>query len=422
MLCLMNIRQSCLQRRSDGLSMIEREIMLDTTRLVSRAWTRRLSTGIDRVCEAYCRHFRSVARAVVQHRGIVRVLNASDSQDLFDMLLEPGSSFRRKMLRFAPMALTRSPSIIDGQGAIYLNTSHTDFDLAQHHEWVAQCDLRAVYFLHDLIPLTHPKLTSAHAAKRHLGRVRGIIRHGFGAIVNTHATEQEFRSFAAKRNLDVPPVVAAPLAGGYLSDAARTHCPSVDCKDVPYFACVGTIEHRKNYSMLLRVWEQLEQRLGSQCPHLLIAGQLGPQSEVILQTYRSKPRLHNLVRFETQVSDVELSAIVKSARALLMPTHAEGFGLPVIEALQLGTPVIASDIPSFREIGQGIPLLLDNNDEQAWLRNIEQFAYSNEQRNHQRKMMAGFTAPTWSKHFSILEPWLNWLVSTGDIAMKRAQS
>ena len=59
------------------------EILLDVTRLVSLAWTKRRSTGIDRVCEAYARHFAPRARAVVQHRGVVKVFSRRDSDTLF---------------------------------------------------------------------------------------------------------------------------------------------------------------------------------------------------------------------------------------------------------------------------------------------------------------------------------------------------
>ena len=109
------------------------DIFLDVTRLVSRAWTKRRSTGIDRVCEAYCRHFQHRARAVVQHRGIVRVLDQDNSRKLFAMLLEPGENIRLEVLRFASFILPLAPSRIDGQGALYINTSHTDFDLPSHH-------------------------------------------------------------------------------------------------------------------------------------------------------------------------------------------------------------------------------------------------------------------------------------------------
>lgn len=387
------------------------EIFLDVTRLVSRAWTRRRSTGIDRVCEAYCRHLQPRARAVVQHRGVVRVLSKGNSRKLFAMLLEPGEHFRLEVLRFASLTLPLAPSRVDGKGALYINTSHTDFDLPAHHRWVEDCNLRAVYFLHDLIPLTHPRLTSAHAVKRHLGRVRGAIWHGSGVIVNTRATETELRNFARKRGLEVPPVVVAPLAAGRVSEASFAQVTSLDVPqssggEAPYFVCLGTIERRKNYRMLLRVWGQLVKDYGEVCPKLVIIGQEGRQAREIFDAYYDNPDLAGFVEFRTNATDDEAGGLIKGARALLMPSHAEGYGLPVIEALQIGVPVIASDIPSFREIGQGIAFLLNINDEALWRRAIGRFAFADEERDRQLEMMEGFVPPTWKTHFSILDPWL----------------
>lgn len=390
------------------------DIFLDVTRLVSRAWTRRRSTGIDRVCEAYCRHLQSRARAVVQHRGIVRVLDRHNSRKLFQMLLEPSEHFRLEALRFASLTLPLAPSRIDGKGALYINTSHTDFDLPAHHRWVERCNLRAVYFLHDLIPLTHPRLTSAHAVKRHLGRVRGAIWHGAGVIVNTRATEVELRRFASKRGLALPPVTVAPLAGGRVCDASSAPLlETVSSNDempdgnAPYFVCLGTIERRKNYRMLLRVWGKLFETFGQACPKLVIIGQEGSKAEEIFAAYHANPDLANYVTFRTDASDAEAGRLITGARALLMPSHAEGYGLPVIEALQMGVPVIANDIPSFREIGQGIALLLDINDEAGWKRAIGRFAFADDERDRQLEMMGRFSPPTWASHFAILDPWLD---------------
>jgi len=356
---------------------------------------------------------------VVQHRGIVRVLDQDNSRKLFAMLLEPGENIRLEVLRFASLILPLAPSRIDGQGALYINTSHTDFDLPSHHRWVEECNLRPVYFLHDLIPLTHPRLTSAHAVKRHLGRVRGALWHGAGVIVNTRSTETELRSFAHEHSLKVPPVVAAPLAGGQIcqvpidepadevSALDTAHKDQAQSDQTPYFACLGTIERRKNYLMLLRLWAEFAKDFGERCPKLVIIGQEGREAREIFDAYYADPALRNLVKFRTNAADSEAARLIKDARALLMPSHAEGYGLPVIEALQMGVPVIASDIPSFREVGQGIAFLLNINDEGGWKRAIGRFAFADDERDRQLEMMGRFVPPTWTSHFAILDPWLD---------------
>jgi glycosyltransferase involved in cell wall biosynthesis len=400
------------------------ELLLDVTRLVSRAWTKRQSTGIDRVCEAYAHHFSSRARAVVQHRGVVKVFSPSDSRKVFEMLLQPGERFRSKLFRFAPLALARSPSRIEGRGRIYINPSHTDFDLPTHHEWIEKSDLRGVYFLHDLIPLTHPRLTSAHAVRRHLGRVRGLMRYGTGAIVNTNATKTQLERFASKRRADLPPVTVAPLAGADLtsSEMVQSDMPVSGAARHPYFLCIGTLERRKNYTMLLRIWEDLVRDFGASCPKLIIVGQEGAQSAPIFEAFHARPSLEGVVRFRTTAKDAEIRDLLAGTRALLMPTLAEGYGLPVVEALQNGTPVIANNIPSFQEIGQGIPMLLDVDDEAAWKRAIGRFAFTDHERDQQLNLMGRFVPPTWQNHFAIIDPWLEGLSEARQVPTKRMQA
>jgi glycosyltransferase involved in cell wall biosynthesis len=221
-------------------------------------------------------------------------------------------------------------------------------------------------------------------------------------------------------------VIVAPLAGADLgqnsaisSHDAASGARSAVGDQAPYFVCVGTIERRKNYEMLLRIWSRLADRFGSQCPKLTVFGQLGPQSASILSSFRSNPKLTNLIRFEIKASDAEIAASLRNARALLMPTHAEGYGLPVIEALQLGTPVIASDIASFREIGQGVPELVVPSEEGKWEAAITRFAFGGEERDRQLVRLEGFVAPSWGQHFSIIEPWLERLTSDREASPMR---
>jgi glycosyltransferase involved in cell wall biosynthesis len=106
-------------------------------------------------------------------------------------------------------------------------------------------------------------------------------------------------------------------------------------------------------------------------------------------------------------SDTELSAHLRSARALLFPSLVEGFGLPLIEALSLGTPVIASDLPVFRELSLDIPTYLDPIDGPAWERTILEYAAANSPaRRAQLARLADYRPPSWDDHFAVVDDWL----------------
>jgi len=106
-------------------------------------------------------------------------------------------------------------------------------------------------------------------------------------------------------------------------------------------------------------------------------------------------------------SDEELARHLASARALLFPSLVEGFGLPLVEALGIGVPVIASDLPVFREIGRDIPTYLEASDQQAWEAAILDYARPESgERQSQLLRMKGFKAPDWKGHFDTIEKWL----------------
>jgi glycosyltransferase involved in cell wall biosynthesis len=90
-----------------------------------------------------------------------------------------------------------------------------------------------------------------------------------------------------------------------------------------------------------------------------------------------------------------------------MPSFAEGFGMPVIEALRLGVPVIASDLPVFREIAGDIPTYLQPHDGVGWERTILDFREASSERERQVAAMRDYRAPDWPGHFDRVERWLD---------------
>ena len=89
-----------------------------------------------------------------------------------------------------------------------------------------------------------------------------------------------------------------------------------------------------------------------------------------------------------------------------MPSFAEGFGLPVVEAMQLRTPVICSDLPAFREIAGDIPVYLDPLDGPGWQRAVMDFMEDTPDRMRQVRQLRGYRGPDWPSHFATVDPWL----------------
>lgn len=393
------------------MAILERELLLDVSRLIWRSWTRRLSTGIDRVCYAYLRNFHERAQAVIQYRGIPLILSAQHSDELFELLLGSDDEFRPRLMRVAARALPVSRSQLDCAGAFYLNVGHTDIDLGRQMDWLQNNRLRPLYMVHDLIPLTHSEFCNPHAVGRHRGRVINAITGACGIITNSEASACEMRAFAAAEGLEMPPVIAAWLAG-----ADFKLSPAITFKATRHFVFVSTIEGRKNHFMLLQVWRRLAEQLGGATPKLVIIGQHGAQASHVEGMLQRCQAIRDHVITLSHCPDDEMGRWIGTARALLLPSFAEGFGLPVIEALHLGTPVIASDLPCFREIGEGIPTLLDPLDAVSWEKTITSFLVNSPERARQLLLLQDYRAPTWKDHFAKIEDWMNTLPEHSDFA------
>jgi glycosyltransferase involved in cell wall biosynthesis len=107
-----------------------------------------------------------------------------------------------------------------------------------------------------------------------------------------------------------------------------------------------------------------------------------------------------VVELRSGLSDEALLHLMAGARALLFPSLAEGWGLPLSEALAMGLPVLASDLPVFREVGQGVPEFLPVGDADAWETAIRAYAAADSNpRMAQLARMRGYQAITWDEHF-----------------------
>jgi glycosyltransferase involved in cell wall biosynthesis len=374
--------------------------LLDVTRLIWRRWKGRLPTGIDRVSLAYLRHFGSRAQAVVQWPGFRRILSTQASQELFALLEDPGGTFKRRLVAGALRSLARLNG--RGHGRLYLNVGHTGLNSPGFSKWASNTDVRPVYLVHDLIPVTHPEFCRAGEAEKHRMRMRTVLTTAAGIIGNSQVTLDALTGFANAESLPSPPALAAWLGVDPLPPQDHAHSP-----EPPTFVTVGTIEARKNHLLLLDIWERLIDRLAGAAPRLVIIGQRGWEAEEVFRVLDHSEKLRGHVVELNRCSDEELTRHLGSARALLFPSRAEGYGLPLIEALGLGVPAIASDLPVFREIAGDIPVYLDPLDRTSWEAAIVEYARAGSTaRDEQLRRIKSFRSPDWESHFAAVERWL----------------
>jgi glycosyltransferase involved in cell wall biosynthesis len=395
------------------------QVILDISRLLSVAH-RPAPTGIDRVELAYARHWsrQPEGRCTFVAEMPVFGFAALPRQVVVDLVAALDEAWLHGGRSAAPLARRARLALPFGRSALvealrrpgprtFLHVSHRALErpariaaLRRHGCWF-------VPLIHDLIPLIHPEFARAGQGERHRQRISATAALADAIIVNSSATGAELAPWLASRT-EPPPVVVAPLG----VTPASVEEPAVAIR--PYFVALGTIEPRKNHLLLLNLWRQFAAQLGPAAPRLVVVGRRGWENENVLDMLERCAAIDGLVREAGTLPDREVATLLRGARALLFPSFAEGFGLPLAEALALGVPALASDLPALREVGGGVPDYLDPLDGPAWRNGGVEYARADSQaRRAQLTRLGAWRAPTWEDHFGTLEQLLDDLKRDG---------
>jgi glycosyltransferase involved in cell wall biosynthesis len=385
------------------------EIILDLSRLLSRV-LRAAPTGIDRVEMAYAqrlgrRHKGPLSFAAVHPSGAYGRLPADAVRRFIDdtarRWLEgdeaPGrsaSAWRAlsDLIALMPQPAARGPRA-EGARRIYLQISPHHLDRPALVRRILRVErARLVCMAHDLIPIEHPRYARPGGAALHARRMRTLADLAHGVVAVSHATRASLERFLGDmiRPLDL---IAAPL--GVPPAVGRT-APAAE----PYFVMLGTIEPRKNLSLALDVMDELARgAAGRAAPRLHVVGARGWERPEVRRRLDRVLAAGRVVVEHNNLSDLAVSDLLAGARALIMPSFAEGFGLPVAEALAQGVPVICSDIPALREIGAGAPDYLAPGDPAAWRQAMIDYGdLEHPRRRAQLARLSTWRVPTWDAH------------------------
>jgi glycosyltransferase involved in cell wall biosynthesis len=202
-----------------------------------------------------------------------------------------------------------------------------------------------VVTIHDAVPWTHPETLTPRGVTWHRRMAERVAARAQAVVVPTHAV-----AAAVRGHLDLPrvEVIGEGVSGDLVLPAdAAERAGRLDLPAGGFLLTLATLEPRKGLDVLIRA---LARRTGPQLP-LLVVGQPGWGGVDPVQLARTEGLAADRVRVLGRLSDADLATVLHRATALVMPSRAEGFGLPVLEAMAAGTPVVCSADPALAEVG-----------------------------------------------------------------------
>lgn len=257
----------------------------------------------------------------------------------------------------------------------------------------------SVVFVHDTIALTHPHLCKTSNALNYRLLLPLSSRAATRVAVPSRASAGDVARFCRvpAGRIDVVPlgVDLAPVEHAEAVPVARARLGIA----APYILAVSTIEPKKNFADLIR-WFGAWKAQGIP-HHLVIIGKWGWKSGDVRRALRDSA-VRADIHLPGYLPQAELPAIIAAADLLVMPSRYEGFGLPALEAMAVGAPVVVSDRGSLPETAGDAGLVLALEDD-VWIREIPRLLTDSSRLQSMR--LAGFTrarTQTWGRTADLL--------------------
>lgn len=245
-------------------------------------------------------------------------------------------------------------------GDLFLGLDLAAHLLPRHQAQVLRWKRRGVkvhMVVYDLFPLQHPEWFNPKTTHNFKRWIKWLAVYADSAICISETVKMELHTWL-RTHFGVPPTAlpastivlgadidASAPSGGLPADASLM---VARLRSAPAVLMVGTLEPRKGHDQALAAFEQLWQKGNPSL--LVIVGQPGWKTEALQETLRRHPQAGQRLFWLEEVRDEYLAQLYAACYGVLVASRAEGFGLPLVEAVQHGKPVLARDITVFREL------------------------------------------------------------------------
>lgn len=259
---------------------------------------------------------------------------------------------------------------------------------------LAERGVATCMFIYDLLPITHPQWFLPELVDVWTAHLHAHLDSGSSFVCDSAHTERTLQAYANERGTPVESVVAPMGASAGVSaasdrDAFGTKHESTD--EVPFWLTVGTIEPRKNHEVILDAFDLVRDEVPSR---LVVVGRYGWHNDHIAE--RLEAGGTHGIEWRPSVSDDELDHLYRSSFGVIVASITEGFGLPVVEALQRGTVVLSSTGGALPEAGGRFVEYFEPSSPTELADLMRLHLTDPDHHRRQKELVADYSSPTWT--------------------------
>lgn len=368
----------------------------DISRLFFRSLRGLKPTGIDVVTIRYINNYSKNASFLIQRRGFFFFFSEIFSEEIAILLSERPKNIIFKMIKFA--ALSIATNLKKKRFNYIINLGHTGLENEEYFKKSKKYAEKILVLLHDLIPIRNPEFCTAKQSLVHKKRIINSINFSDKIMTISKYVRNDILDFIKENNLKFNDKIRVLYLGSSFEGKSSEHFKQSH-KFSNYHLMIGTVEGRKKYDFILKF---LLKGMNKNTPFkkLVIVGQKGWKDEKFLNLLKNNDLDKRLALLDN-CEDDELIELYKNSRGIIFASDAEGFGLPIIDAVFFKKPILANNLGVFREIAGNYPYYFDNKSYESFKKSLqlsETFEY-----DYREKV----SLPMWGEHFKIFEKIIN---------------
>jgi glycosyltransferase involved in cell wall biosynthesis len=278
---------------------------------------------------------------------------------------------------------------------LYINCAFFIDNPSQHKELFETLEFKRIYLIYDILPIEFPEFFwGDELSLQYFEIIKTITTSKTHLVAISHDVKNKLNKVLKIAEIIHNEILVAQCGVSEIFLNKR----NFNIKKENKFSIFCTIEPRKNHLLLLNIWREMINSGMINIPKLSIIGRRGWNNEDVFRFLDKSDSLKEYVTEYNNMNDEDMINEILSSKATLFPSYGEGWGLPIVESMALGVPVICSDLPVHIECSQNSAIYINILKGDQWLEEIKKISQDN--LNYQNKLfnkLNEFKPISWKK-------------------------